>query len=1682
VVSGTGGSFGDASSPSSPFSGTAGTTYTLRWTISNSPCTASTDDVVITVSGAVNYGTVSTVNTNDHLVISQVYGGGGITFATYTNDFVEIFNPTSSAVSVTNWKIQYASSAGSYADAATLSGTINPGKYYLISLGGGATGAALPTADATGSTNLSGSIGKVRLINASSTVIDKLGYGNSSSPDPEGTAETSASGNVVSYQRVNNGCTDTDNNANDFTNNTTANARNSSSPANDCSGIVETDCSGDVPTAMSVSGASGSTFTYQWYSIAGQQSAPTGNSTSGWTSLGSTDGANTATYTPTTGISSSTTYACFVTPTGTPSCGTGTWAGSCRQVLINSVTGGTVAGSTSVCSGGNPAAFTESVASTGTGLTYQWESSASSDFSTTITTIAGATSTTYDVPLGISTTYYRRKVTSLLNDKSCFAYSNTLTVTVNALPTVSGTTSVCVNGTTQLTGSGTPAASNPWSSNSANATVNSTGLVTGVTAGTAIITYTDSNGCVSAGTTITVNALPTPTFTTSPAATLCSATSATYTTQSGQSNYIWNVPGTLNTDYTIASGSIGTSSNTVTINWLTSGSKTVTVNYNNASGCTAASPASNTTTVIVSPTTSNAGSAQSICSGSTATLAANTPSVGTGAWSVTSGPSTSSAQFSSTSITGAVFTPAGGAGSYVLTWTISNGSCTSSSTVTITVNAIPVTTGVSICQGGSGSLAATDVCRAFVNSGTTISGSFATTPTANRLNSMSNSATCAFSPTITRNYTAIQFQVSVTGNYGFLMDNNGAYDGAGYITSGNFVPGTCPGSGVFIKGDDDGGATSIDNEPYMTASLTAGVTYTLYSLTYSSSIGTTTGSFSWTVTPPSGGQIMLNNNAVVNWYTAASGGSVIGTGTSFNPVGVSGSGLSNTNTAGTYTFYAACSNTPTCRAAVNFSITAPPNAGSNGTLTVCQGTTPTNAALFAQLGGTPDTGGTWSNVGLVYTYTVAANSPCTGSATATVTVTEQTPPNAGSISGRQSICVGGTTTFTSNGSAGSWSSSDTSIATVNSSGQISGVAAGTATITYTVTGTSPCSNATATRTITVTNTYTWTGTVSKEWSNPANWSCGNVPNANSDIVIHTSPNAPELDVNYTLPSGKTLTITGTGSLTIAPTASLTIAGTADFGGKSVVMKSDSQGTAILGQVTGTLLNANNVTVERYIPEGKRAFRFLTPGVTTTNFIRANWQNNGDNTISGKGTHITGSSTGSNGFDATSSGSPSMFYYNNQVGGTGNGGNVTGWTAIPNTNATNLHAGMGYRILIRGDRTPSLLTTASQPNMNAATTLSATGTLTTGTVTYNANNPNPITTPAINTTDNTITAGYSLIGNPYVSPIDWHAVQLNNIEGTYYAWDPNMGSNTQRGRYVAYTITDVNTGVTSVPTSQVNRFIQPGQAFFVKTIDRNQNPSITFEESDKASTFRNVFREETPVYTKLNISLFEPAELGIGGYALDGVVALYGDSFSNTVGIGDVPKMEAGGENLAIFGNNLKWAMQGSSPIQNNDELLLKTLRLVANKNYTFKINAVNLDASVTAYLVDNFLATTTSINLTQDYFGNFSTTSVVASYSEDRFKIVFQVGTLTTPDFESSISLYPNPSTTNAFYLNIPNWSDDIKVKLHNAVGQEIPLNVSTTDGVVRYCKSKIDLAAGMYIITITKEGSTVNKKWLIQR
>ena len=174
------------------------------------------------------------------LVISQVYAGGGNSGATYANDYVELFNRGSSSVDVSGWTVQYATSTGSSWSPTTLSGTIAPGRHYLVQLASaGSNGSALPTADATGTTNLANAGGKVAVVHDTTAlscascatvaaVHDLVGYGTAN--DFEGAA-ADAPDNTNALVRAAAGCTDTDSNSGDF-------ATSAPSPRNSTAAVV----------------------------------------------------------------------------------------------------------------------------------------------------------------------------------------------------------------------------------------------------------------------------------------------------------------------------------------------------------------------------------------------------------------------------------------------------------------------------------------------------------------------------------------------------------------------------------------------------------------------------------------------------------------------------------------------------------------------------------------------------------------------------------------------------------------------------------------------------------------------------------------------------------------------------------------------------------------------------------------------------------------------------------------------------------------------------------------------------------------------------------------------------------------------------------------------------------------------------------------------------------------------------------------------------------------------------------------------------------------------------------------------------------------------------------------------------------------------------------------------------
>lgn len=175
------------------------------------------------------------------VVISQVYTGGGLTGASWNNDYIELYNRGTASISVNGWSVQYASATGSTWAVINLSNTtIPPGGYYLIQAGrdNTVTAATLPTPEVSSTTfNMAGASGKLALVSTTTaltsatptdaSIIDLVGYGSAGANRTSslGGANVSANNaltptplnNTTAIFRGGQGSIDYQNNATDFT-------------------------------------------------------------------------------------------------------------------------------------------------------------------------------------------------------------------------------------------------------------------------------------------------------------------------------------------------------------------------------------------------------------------------------------------------------------------------------------------------------------------------------------------------------------------------------------------------------------------------------------------------------------------------------------------------------------------------------------------------------------------------------------------------------------------------------------------------------------------------------------------------------------------------------------------------------------------------------------------------------------------------------------------------------------------------------------------------------------------------------------------------------------------------------------------------------------------------------------------------------------------------------------------------------------------------------------------------------------------------------------------------------------------------------------------------------------------------------------------------------------------------
>ncbi|UYZ60856.1 T9SS type A sorting domain-containing protein [Hymenobacter latericus] len=177
----------------------------------------------------------------------------------------------------------------------------------------------------------------------------------------------------------------------------------------------------DAPAFGSVGATGSGNVTYKW-----QQS--TTSASAGFTDIG---GATDPTY-DAPAVTQTTWYRRVATSTlnGVACAATS----NVLRVQPNSVSPGEIAGSSTVCVGGDPAAFSSPTAGSGAGnISYQWQRSTTSA-TTGFADIDGAILATYDAPGPINTTtWFRRVATSTLDGVQCSANSNALQVTPNSI-------------------------------------------------------------------------------------------------------------------------------------------------------------------------------------------------------------------------------------------------------------------------------------------------------------------------------------------------------------------------------------------------------------------------------------------------------------------------------------------------------------------------------------------------------------------------------------------------------------------------------------------------------------------------------------------------------------------------------------------------------------------------------------------------------------------------------------------------------------------------------------------------------------------------------------------------------------------------------------------------------------------------------------------------------------------------------------------------------------------------------------------------------------------------------------------------------------------------------------------------------------------------------------------------
>jgi trimeric autotransporter adhesin len=603
--------------------------------------------------------------------------------------------------------------------------------------------------------------------------------------------------------------------------------------------------------------------------------------------------------------------------------------------------------------------------------------------------------------------------------------------------TISGASSLCAGTNITLTD---PAAGGVWSASNGNASV-SGGTVTGITGGVDTILYTVTSACgsVSASHPVTVNPLPYAGSITGPSG-ICTGVATLYTDASAGG--VWSIS---NAHATITGGG--------SVTGVTPG--TDTISYTVTNGCGTAT----TTLAITIGTISSAGTITgpgNVCIGSGLILIDVAPG---GTWS-----SSNTAVATVGSTTGVVTGVT--SGTAAISYTISGSCGSATATKVVTVSPVAVVSAISgpssMCAGtvtlftdaSPGGVWSASNSSATVTSGGIVNAITAGTDTI----SYTTSTGCGAA-------TATKVVTILPGS------------GAGVITGAGSV---CIGSSIPLTDGVSCGVWSSSNSHALVGTsgdvtgVTAGADTIMYTVSTSCGVAIATHPIT-VVTPGDAGIISGPSTVCVGSLVTMTETIPGGAWSSSNPhATITTGGVVTGITPGvdtiSYTLVGACGLASTTKIiTVNL---LPSISPISAPASVCVGA----AALFtdASLGGVWTSTNAHATIGSssgiatgvsagadTIVYSVASG--C-GTVSTTAAIVVNALPDAGTISGPDSVCIGTSISLSDPAAGGTWSAGNGN-ATVGGGGVVTGISGGTDPISYTVTNS--CGSASAIKIVSV---------------------------------------------------------------------------------------------------------------------------------------------------------------------------------------------------------------------------------------------------------------------------------------------------------------------------------------------------------------------------------------------------------------------------------------------------------------------------------------------------------------------------------------------------------------------------------------------------------------------------------------